>query len=104
MPVTLSRDYQSCDNWASVNGMPSHRRINQVPPVPHFPGVALSRTSLGGVEVEVAGRSLGWMHENNGRWNAYQKVPGESLGKPLGRFATPEEAVRRIVQAPPPTP
>ncbi|GLW32220.1 hypothetical protein Areg01_51590 [Actinoplanes regularis] len=61
-------------------------------------GVALSRTSLGGVAVSYEGTFLGWMHGRNDTWRAYLRTGPLTLGTPLGEF-TRVEAIGRILAA-----
>ena len=65
-----------------------------------FPGVVLTRSTLGGFSIEADGHYIGWIHASSGDyWNAYQRVPGSAEGRYLGRFHPQAEAARRIVQA-----
>jgi hypothetical protein len=52
--------------------------------LPH--GVTLSKSSLGGFQVEWNGEPIGWIHENGEEWNAYKSGTAPYNGEKLGRW------------------
>jgi hypothetical protein len=71
------------------------RPASEEPPA----GVTLTRGPLGGYVVKWKGRTIGWLHDNGDRWNAYLRAEKQGeLGTPLGCF-TQDEAVQRIAVA-----
>ncbi len=81
-----------------MGGVKQSRR-DEIPASAEVPsGVALSRTSLGGVAVSYEGTFLGWMHGRGDTWRAYLRTGPLTLGTPLGEF-TRAEAIGRILAA-----
>ncbi|GIE89403.1 hypothetical protein SAMN06264365_111166 [Actinoplanes regularis] len=81
-----------------MGGVKQSRR-DEIPASAEVPsGVALSRTSLGGVAVSYKGTFLGWIHGRNDTWRAYLRTGPLTLGTPLGEF-TRVEAIGQILAA-----
>jgi hypothetical protein len=58
-------------------------------------GVTLRRSTLGGYVVLWSGQTVGWIHQNGDRWNAYKNAEPPHPGIPLGCYPK-EDAVRRV--------
>lgn len=61
-----------------------------------IPGITLTSSQLGGLEVRRDGRCLCWIHRRGAQVYAYLPHTGAS-GPPFGRYATDELAVRAVI-------
>jgi hypothetical protein len=70
---------------------PSLHTLNQGMPA----GVLVQKNSLGGLSIIYRGATVGWLHENGERWNAYRSLGG-ATGEPLGCYPQ-EEAIHKVL-------
>lgn len=71
-------------------------------PPADIPGVTLTPSSLGGLQVEKNGRCIGWIHRRDNKVRAYLADTGAS-GRAVGCYDTDELAIRAILQHGSPT-
>lgn len=75
--------------------------VKPMPPI-DIPGVTLTPSSLGGLQVEKDGRRIGWIHHRDNKVRAYLVDTGAS-GRAVGSYDTDELAIRAILRLGSPT-
>lgn len=63
-----------------------------------LPGIIVTRTPLGGKAVWRGEKLIGWVHQRDGKWNAYRRTGTNTPGYQLGVYPEESAAVLAVVE------